>query len=165
MRASGAPSGVTVARVIAFGSGSPAFTASPSQALKSCNGSEPACASVRPERMYSCRSSATFMDPGFYDYGEGISAVDARYERPRLNAVHVMIERGHAAVIDTGTAHCVPRVLAFLEQRGIAPQAVDYVVLTHVHLDHAGGAGALMARCPNAVLTVHPRGARHIADP
>lgn len=105
------------------------------------------------------------MDPGFYDYGEGITAVDALYERPRLNAIHVIIERGRAALIDTGTAHSVPRVLEFLERRGVAAEAVDYIILTHVHLDHAGGAGALMARCPNAVLTVHPRGARHMADP
>jgi hydroxyacylglutathione hydrolase len=105
------------------------------------------------------------MNSGFYDYGHGITAVDAFYERARLNAVHVMIEEGRAAVIDTGTAHAVPRVLNFLAGRGVPPEAVDYVVLTHVHLDHAGGAGALMALCPNAMLTVHPRGARHIADP
>jgi hypothetical protein len=47
------------------------------------------------------------MDCGFYDYGEGITAIDACYERPRLNAMHVVIERGRAAVIDTGTAHSV----------------------------------------------------------
>lgn len=105
------------------------------------------------------------MDPGFYDYGDGITAVDALYERARLNAVHVVIERGRAAVIDTGTAHSVPRILDFLRTRGVEPEAVDFVILTHVHLDHAGGAGALMARCPNAVLTVHPRGARHMIDP
>jgi hydroxyacylglutathione hydrolase len=105
------------------------------------------------------------MDPGFYDYGEGISAVDALYERARLNAIHVVVERGRAAVIDTGTAHAVPRVLRVLAEKGVPPEAVDYVILTHVHLDHAGGAGELMARCPNAVLTVHPRGARHMVDP
>lgn len=105
------------------------------------------------------------MDPGFYDYGEGITAVDALYERPRLNAIHLVVERGRAAIIDTGTAHAAPRVLNVLQEKGVAPQAVDYVVLTHVHLDHAGGAGQLMALCPNAVLTVHPRGARHMIDP
>jgi glyoxylase-like metal-dependent hydrolase (beta-lactamase superfamily II) len=105
------------------------------------------------------------MDPGFYDYGEGITALDALYERPRLNAIHVLIERGRAAIIDTGTALAIPRLLSLLQQKGIPPEAVDYVILTHVHLDHAGGAGQLMARCPNAVLTVHPRGARHMIDP
>jgi glyoxylase-like metal-dependent hydrolase (beta-lactamase superfamily II) len=102
---------------------------------------------------------------GLYPYGHGISAVDALYERERLNAVHLVVERGRAAIVDTGTAHAVPRVLAALESMGVAPQDVDYVVLTHVHLDHAGGAGQLMARCPNATLTVHPRGARHVIDP
>ncbi|HXZ50932.1 MAG TPA: MBL fold metallo-hydrolase [Burkholderiales bacterium] len=102
---------------------------------------------------------------GLYPYGHGISAVDVLYERERLNAVHLLVERGRAAIIDSGTAHGVPRVLAALELLGVAPSDVDYVVLTHVHLDHAGGAGQLMARCPNAVLTVHPRGARHMIDP
>ncbi len=115
--------------------------------------------------MYSCRSSATFMDPGFYDYGEGITALDALYERPRLNAIHLVVEGGRAAIIDTGTAHAAPRVLRLLREKGVPPERVDYVILTHVHLDHAGGAGELMAQCPNAVLTVHPRGARHMIDP
>jgi glyoxylase-like metal-dependent hydrolase (beta-lactamase superfamily II) len=105
------------------------------------------------------------MDPGFYDYGEGITALDALYERPRLNAIHVLIERGRAAIVDTGTAHAVPRVLKVLREKGVPPERVDYVILTHVHLDHAGGAGQLMAQCRNAVLTVHPRGARHMIDP
>ena len=98
-------------------------------------------------------------------YGHGISAVDARFERPMHNAVHLLVEGGRAAVIDTGTSHSVPHVLAALADQGIAPEQVAYVILTHVHLDHAGGAGPLMARCPNAMLTVHPRGARHMADP
>jgi glyoxylase-like metal-dependent hydrolase (beta-lactamase superfamily II) len=102
---------------------------------------------------------------GVYDYGRGISAVDVLFERERLNAVHVVVERGRAAIVDTGTAHGVDRVLDALAGKGVAPGQVDYVILTHVHLDHAGGAGQLMARCPNAVLTVHPRGARHMIDP
>jgi glyoxylase-like metal-dependent hydrolase (beta-lactamase superfamily II) len=102
---------------------------------------------------------------GVYDYGRGISAVDVLFERERLNAVHIVLERGRAAIIDTGTANGVGRVLEALAEKGVAPQQVDYVILTHVHLDHAGGAGQLMARCPNATLTVHPRGARHMIDP
>jgi len=96
------------------------------------------------------------MDPGFYDYDDGITAVDALYERPRLNAIHLLVEGGRAAIIDTGTAHAAPRVLDVLRGKGVPPESVDYVILTHVHLDHAGGAGQLMAQCPNAVLTVHP---------
>jgi len=103
--------------------------------------------------------------PGVFDYGQGIFAVDSVYDRRMQTAIHLLVEEGRAAVIDTGTAHAVPRVLAALEAKGIAPGQVDYVILTHVHLDHAGAAGQLMARLPNARLTVHPRGARHVADP
>ncbi len=102
---------------------------------------------------------------GVYDYGRGISAVDVLFERECLNAVHIVVEKGRAAIIDTGTANGVERVLEALAEKGVAPRQVDYVILTHVHLDHAGGAGQLMARCPNAMLTVHPRGARHVIDP
>jgi len=102
---------------------------------------------------------------GVFDYGHGISAVDSVYDRKEQTAIHLVVEKGRAAIVDTGTSHAVPRVMAALEARGIAPAQVDYVILTHVHLDHAGGAGQLMARFPNARLTVHPRGARHVVDP
>ncbi|HUN69836.1 MAG TPA: MBL fold metallo-hydrolase [Burkholderiales bacterium] len=102
---------------------------------------------------------------GIFDYGHGISAVDSVYDRRMQTAIHLVIEEGRAAVVDTGTSHAVPRVMAALSARGVSPAQVDYVVLTHVHLDHAGGAGQLMARFPNARLTVHPRGARHMIDP
>jgi len=100
-----------------------------------------------------------------FDYGDGISAVDSVYDRREQTAIHLVVEEGRAAVVDTGTAHAVPHVLATLEAKRIPPERVDYVVLTHVHLDHAGAAGQLMARFPNARLTVHPRGARHMIDP
>lgn len=99
------------------------------------------------------------------DYEHGISAIDSGYMRPMMDAIHLIVEGGRAAVLDTGTNDSVPRVLAALKAKGLAPDVVDYVMLTHVHLDHAGGASALMRLCPNARLTVHPRGARHMADP
>jgi glyoxylase-like metal-dependent hydrolase (beta-lactamase superfamily II) len=102
---------------------------------------------------------------GVFDYGHGISAVDSVYDRREQTAIHLLIEQGRAAVVDTGTAHAVPHVIAALDARGVPPAQVDYVILTHVHLDHAGGAGQLMARFPNALLAVHPRGARHMIDP
>lgn len=99
------------------------------------------------------------------DYDDGISAIDSEFIRPHATSVHLIIERGRAAIVDTGSNHAVPVVLEALAEKGLAPGDVDYVVLTHIHLDHAGGAGLLMTRLPNARLTVHPRGARHIADP
>ena len=117
-------------------------------------------------RFYNARvvSSGT-ASPGVFDYGHGIYAVDSVYDRRLQTAIHLLIEGGRAAVVDTGTSHAVPHVLAALQAKGVAPAQVDYVILTHVHLDHAGGAGQLMARFPNARLTVHPRGARHVVDP
>lgn len=99
------------------------------------------------------------------DYDDGISAVDSEFIRPYATSVHLIIEKGRAAIVDTGSNHAVPVVLEALASKGLAPEDVDYVVLTHIHLDHAGGAGLLMTKLPNAKLTVHPRGARHIADP
>lgn len=103
--------------------------------------------------------------PSVFDYGRGISAVDSVFDRAQQTAIHLVVEQGRAAIVDTGTARGAPRALAALAQQGIAPEQVDYIVLTHVHLDHAGGAGTLAAQCPNARVTVHPRGARHVIDP
>ena len=118
-------------------------------------------------RFYNARMNSPGLKSftGVFDYGHGICAVDSVYDRRMQTAIHLLVEDGRAAVIDTGTSHAVPHVLAALEAKGVAPAQVDYVILTHVHLDHAGAAGQLMARFPNARLTVHPRGARHMVDP
>lgn len=95
----------------------------------------------------------------------GIHVVDTGFHRPHFDAAYLMVERGRGAFIDTGTSHSLPRLLAALEAAGLAREQVDYVIVTHVHLDHAGGAGVLMRELPNAKLVVHPRGARHMIDP
>ncbi len=95
----------------------------------------------------------------------GIHTIDTGFVRPQFDAAYLLVERGHGAFIDCGTNHAVPRLLAALDDAGIAPAEVDWLILTHVHLDHAGGAGELIARLPNARLLVHPRGARHMIDP
>jgi glyoxylase-like metal-dependent hydrolase (beta-lactamase superfamily II) len=105
------------------------------------------------------------MSAHLISYEHDIHALDAEYVRPHLAAIYLMRQHGHAAIIETGTNHAVPRVLAELARLGIAPEAVDYVIVTHVHLDHAGASGALLQACPNARLVVHPKGARHMIDP
>lgn len=110
-------------------------------------------------------SPATPMTPSVVDYSHGISAIDSGYVRPQLDAIHVVVEQGRVAVVDTGTNDSVPLVLAALADKGLAAESIDFVILTHVHLDHAGGAGLLMSQAPNARLVVHPRGARHMIDP
>lgn len=99
------------------------------------------------------------------DHGHGIHAIDSGCGRPLLNAVHLLVEGDSAALIDTATNAGVPRILSALAEQGLKPEQVAYVILTHVHLDHAGGASALMAQLPQARLVVHPRGASHMVAP
>ena len=99
------------------------------------------------------------------EFRAGITAIDVDYVRPRLAASHLVVDDGRAAFVDTGTTHSVPNLLAALEIKGIERAQVDWVLATHVHLDHAGGAGALMRELPNARCAVHPRGARHLVEP
>jgi len=91
--------------------------------------------------------------------------IDTGYVRPGLCAAYLLVEQGRAALIDCGTATCAGRVLDAIDAAGIARDAVDWVMVTHVHLDHAGGAGPLIQALPNARLVVHPRGAPHMIDP
>lgn len=104
------------------------------------------------------------MDP-IVTLDHGITRIDAGYVRPGLACFYLVVENGRAAFIDTGTSHALPRALDALARLGLAPEQVDYVMPTHVHLDHGGGAGALMRAFPAAQLVIHPRGAGHMIDP
>jgi glyoxylase-like metal-dependent hydrolase (beta-lactamase superfamily II) len=95
----------------------------------------------------------------------GVHAIDTGFVRPRFDAAYLVVQDGHAAFVDTGTGRALPRLLGALDALGIARDAVDWVIPTHVHLDHAGAAGALMRALPAARLAIHPRGARHMIDP
>ncbi|TDM09900.1 MAG: MBL fold metallo-hydrolase [Ideonella sp. MAG2] len=97
--------------------------------------------------------------------GGGVFCIDTGFQRPLFDAAYLIVHEGHAAFIDTGTAFAVPRLLEALAATGLQPNAVDWIIPTHVHLDHAGGVGALLSHLPSAKVLVHPRGARHMADP
>ncbi|WP_295628122.1 MBL fold metallo-hydrolase [uncultured Nitrosomonas sp.] len=103
--------------------------------------------------------------PLITDYEYGISAIDAQFHRPRRAAIHLIVEKGVAALVDTGTSFSIPGVVAALKHKNIATEDLAYVILTHIHLDHAGGASECMRLFPNARLVVHPRGASHMVDP
>lgn len=103
--------------------------------------------------------------PDILDFPHGISAIDTDYVRPRLDASHLIVRGGRAAFVDVGVNHSVPLLLAALKRKKLDVSAVDWVVLTHVHLDHAGGAGELLKHLPKAKVLVHPRGAPHLSDP
>ena len=103
--------------------------------------------------------------PRITRHPDGIFAVDAEYLYPGHAAVHIIQHKGRAAFVDTGTNRSVPYLLAALEDLHIARDAVDYIFLTHVHMDHAGGAGLLARELPRARVLVHPRGVPHMMDP
>jgi glyoxylase-like metal-dependent hydrolase (beta-lactamase superfamily II) len=103
--------------------------------------------------------------PSLTEHGDGITAIDTDLLRPQFDACHLVVDSGRAAFVDSGVNASVPLFLATLEQKGIDPGDVDYLFLTHVHLDHAGGAGQLMQALPNAKAVLHPRGAPHMIDP
>ncbi len=116
--------------------------------------------------MTSAAAPSAAALPDFVEpLSHGIYAIDTGFHRPRFDAAYLMVSNGRAAFIDTGTNHAVPRLLQTLQALGLSVEAVDAVIPTHVHLDHAGGVGALMQALPHATLWVHDRGARHMVDP
>ena len=95
----------------------------------------------------------------------GIHTIDTAFQRDHFDAAYLIVEDGRGAFVDCGTNHSVPLLLAAVQQAGITPADVDLLIVTHVHLDHAGGAGLLMQQLPNATLVAHPRAAPHLIDP
>ena len=101
----------------------------------------------------------------YRDLGDGIYCINTGLCRDHFAACYLVREGDAAAFVDSGTYHSAPAIMGVLAELGLQPENVRYVIPTHVHLDHAGGAGELMARCPNATLVVHPKGAPHMIDP
>ena len=91
--------------------------------------------------------------------------IDCNYVLPQLAAAYLRVQGDEAAFIETNTSHAAPRLLEALAGAGLRPEQVRWVIVTHVHLDHAGGASALMKALPRATLLAHPRAARHLIDP
>jgi glyoxylase-like metal-dependent hydrolase (beta-lactamase superfamily II) len=82
----------------------------------------------------------------------------------KRTGTYVLTEK-KLTLIETSASPSVPYILEGLKQLQFKPEDVDYIIVTHIHLDHAGGAGLLLTHCPNAKLVVHPKGARHLSDP
>lgn len=91
--------------------------------------------------------------------------IDCEYVMPQLAASYLREEGGEVAFIEANTSHAVPRLMEALTKANLRPEAVKYIIVTHVHLDHAGGASALMKACPRAVLLAHPRAVKHLVEP
>ena len=102
---------------------------------------------------------------GMIKHKGGVWTLDTGYQRDGMVACHLLEQQGHYCLIDVGTSSCLDTVWQHLSDLGIDKDQIDYVIVTHVHLDHAGAAGSLLATLPNAKLIVHPHGARHMIDP
>jgi glyoxylase-like metal-dependent hydrolase (beta-lactamase superfamily II) len=122
-----------------------------------------------PCRLMQAYYGASIMtnrnDFSVQQYAGGISVIDAGFHREQMAACYMMETDAEVAFIEVGTNSSTSRLMKTLERRGRKPEEVRYVIVTHVHLDHAGGAGSLMQLLPNATLLVHPYGARHMINP
>jgi glyoxylase-like metal-dependent hydrolase (beta-lactamase superfamily II) len=94
-----------------------------------------------------------------------VKTIDCHYGGPEIAAAYLVAEGNRAAFVDNNTTRAVPLLLAALDETGVSPNAVEYLIVTHIHLDHAGGTAALLEHCPSAVVVCHPRAARHLANP
>jgi glyoxylase-like metal-dependent hydrolase (beta-lactamase superfamily II) len=94
-----------------------------------------------------------------------VVTIDCEYVQPQFAASYLITSGRHAAFIDNNTAHSVPLLLDALSRTGFSPKEVQWIIITHVHLDHAGGTSRLAELCPNAKVLAHPKAARHVVDP
>lgn len=105
------------------------------------------------------------INPILHPLGHGITIIDLMENRVEGRTGCYVIQTEQIAIIETGSSLSSPYILAGLEKLGIPPEKVDYIIVTHIHLDHAGGVGYILPHFPNATVVVHPRGARHLIDP
>ncbi|WP_154663105.1 MBL fold metallo-hydrolase [Bacillus massiliigorillae] len=85
-------------------------------------------------------------------------------QREKRTGCYIM-KGNKVTIIETSASPSIPYILKGLEEMNIALHDIDHIIVTHIHLDHAGGAGLLLEKCPNADIIVHPKGARHLEDP
>src|SRR3989338_8523399 len=94
-----------------------------------------------------------------------IHTIDCDYLHPQFAAAFLIVKNGRAILIENNTEKCIPQIEHRLERLGLGFEAIDYLFVTHAHLDHAGASGHLMERCPVAQFRAHPKAIRHLAEP
>jgi glyoxylase-like metal-dependent hydrolase (beta-lactamase superfamily II) len=98
--------------------------------------------------------------------GDDLAVIDLKFQNlSALIATYVVRTGDGLALIDVGPGSTLPALLEGLDQLGLRFDDVRHILVTHIHLDHAGAAGSLMARLPESTLYVHERGHRHMLDP
>lgn len=99
------------------------------------------------------------------DLGYNISLIDTVDLGKERRTGSYVLHAEELTIIETSASPSIPYVLKGLVELGIDLEKVKNIIVTHIHLDHAGGVGLLLKYCPNANVIVHPRGKRHLADP
>jgi len=105
------------------------------------------------------------VEPVVFEVAPGITAIDTFFGGRERSTAAYLLNADEPAIVETGPTTSFEHVVAGLGELGIGPSDLAHVVVTHIHLDHAGGVGRLADRYANAAIWVHERGARHLADP
>jgi glyoxylase-like metal-dependent hydrolase (beta-lactamase superfamily II) len=105
------------------------------------------------------------MEPVVFEVERGITAIDTFYGGRERYTASYLVDAREPAIVETGPTPSFDHVVGGLEKLGVGADDLAHVVVTHIHLDHAGGVGAIAERFPRATVWVHERGARHLADP
>ncbi len=95
----------------------------------------------------------------------GVQAIDTWMGRRERVTSAYLVEADEPALVETGPTTSKEALLAGLHELGVGPEDLAHIVVTHIHLDHAGGAGSVAPHFPAATVWVHERGAPHLADP
>jgi glyoxylase-like metal-dependent hydrolase (beta-lactamase superfamily II) len=102
---------------------------------------------------------------GAVEIAPGVVQVDTLLGGWERVTAGYLIEGPQPALVETGSQSSVPALLRALDDLGVAPNDLASIVVTHIHLDHAGGVGDVARAFPAATVYVHEKGARHLADP
>lgn len=98
--------------------------------------------------------------------GDGLQVIDLLFQgRKRAIASYLLMDGNEAALVEAGPGSTLSNLLDALSAAGVAPEQVTKLLLTHIHLDHAGATGSLVQQLPNAIVYVHEIGAPHLIDP
>lgn len=103
--------------------------------------------------------------PDITDLGHNVFQIDTKMAGCDGITAGYLIRGSRPCLVETGTAPSAPVVRAALSALGVGPADLATIVVTHIHLDHAGGTGDMAGLYPRAEIVVHERGARHLADP
>jgi len=102
---------------------------------------------------------------GVTPLGDDVFQIDTKMAGYHGITAGYLIRSDRPCLVETGTAPSAPVVRDALAALGVGPQDLSTVVVTHIHLDHAGGVGDIAEMFPAARVVVHTKGARHLADP